>query len=94
MDSKRHLINAKFLIKPGDETRIDQITISGNTTTPEQIIRAALRFHEHELYSAHAIRKSMARVGELGLRPHITTQPSTKPDEINVKVTIVEKSKV
>jgi outer membrane protein insertion porin family len=94
MDSKRHLVNTRFFIKPGDETRIDQITISGNTTTPEQVIRAALRFHEHELYSAHAIRESMARLKELGLRPEITTQPSTKPDQINLKVTIIEKSKV
>jgi outer membrane protein insertion porin family len=93
MDSKRHLINVKVFIKPGDETWIDQITISGNTTTPEQVIRAALRFHEHELYSTRAIRESMARLGELGLRPEITTQPSTKSDEINVKVTVVEKSK-
>jgi outer membrane protein insertion porin family len=94
MDSKRHLVNVKVLIKPGDETTIDQITISGNTTTPEQVIRAALRFHEHELYSTRAIRESMARLGELGLRPDITTQPSTKSDQINVKVTVVEKSKV
>jgi outer membrane protein insertion porin family len=94
VDHKRHIVDAKFFITPGDEIRIDQITISGNTTTPEQVIRAALRFHEHELYSARAIRESMARLGELGLRPHITTQPSTKPDEINVKVIIVEKSQV
>jgi outer membrane protein insertion porin family len=94
MDHKRHLVNVKFFIKPGDETRINQITISGNTTTPEQVIRAALRFHEHELYSAHAIRESMARLGELGLRPDITTQPSTKPDEINIRVAVNEKSKV
>ncbi len=93
MDSERHLINVRFFIKPGDETWIDQITISGSTTTPQQAIRAALRFHEHELYSTRAIRESMARLGELGLRPETTTQPSTKPDEINVKVTIVEKSK-
>jgi outer membrane protein insertion porin family len=94
MDSKRHLINVRVLIKPGDETRIDQITISGNTTTPDQVIRAAFRFHEHELYSTRAIRESMARLEELGLRPRITTQPSTKPDQINLKVTIIEKSKV
>jgi outer membrane protein insertion porin family len=94
MDSQRHLINVKFFIKPGDEIRIDQITISGNTTTPEQVIRAALRIHEHELYSAHAIRESKARLDELGLGTQITTEPSTKSDEINVRVTIVEKSKV
>ena len=93
IDSKRHLVNVNVLIKPGDEIRIDEITISGNTTTPDQVIRAALRFHEHELYSAHAIRESMARLGELGLRPEITTEPSTKRDEINVKLTVVEKSK-
>jgi len=78
MDSKRHLINAKFFIKPGDETSIDHITISGNTTTPEQVIRAALRFHEHELYSTRAIHESMARLKALGLRPDITTQPSNQ----------------
>ena len=94
MDSKRHLVNVRVFIKPGDEIRIDQITISGNTTTPEQVIRAALRFHEHELYSTYAIRESMARLEELGLRPQITTQPSTKSDEINVRVAVVEKSKV
>lgn len=96
MDSKRHLINVRIFIKPGDEIRIDQITISGNTTTPEKVIRAALRIHEHELYSAHAIRESKARLDELGLfsGTQITTEPSTKSDEINLKVTIVEKSKV
>lgn len=67
MDSKRRLINVRFLIKPGDEIRIDQITISGNTKTPERVIRAALRIHEHELYSARAIRQSKARLDELNL---------------------------
>ena len=52
LDSRRHIVDAKFFIKPGDETSIDHITISGNTTTPEQVIRAALRIHEHDLYSA------------------------------------------
>jgi outer membrane protein insertion porin family len=96
MDSTRHLINVRFFIKPGDEIRIDQITISGNTTTPEKVIRAALRIHEHERYSARAFHESKTRLDELGLfsGTQITTEPSTKPDEINVRVTIVEKSKV
>ena len=96
MDSKRRLINVRFLIKPGDEIRIDQITISGNTKTPERVIRAALRIHEHELYSARAFHESIARLIQLNLfsDTHITTEPSAKPDEINVRVTIVEKSKV
>src|SRR5258708_39523536 len=67
MDSKRLIVNVRVFIKPGDEIRIDQITISGNTTTPEKVIRAALRIHEHDLYSAHAIRESIARLDELGL---------------------------
>jgi outer membrane protein insertion porin family len=96
IDSRRHLMNVRFLIKTGDEIRIDQITISGNTKTPEQVVRAALRIHKHELYSAHALRESKARLDELGLfsDTHITTEPSTRSDEINVRVTIVEKSKV
>jgi len=70
--------------------------VSGNTRTPERVIRAALLIHEHELYSAHALRESKARLDELGLfsDTHITTEPSTRSDEINVRVTIVEKSKV
>jgi outer membrane protein insertion porin family len=94
MDSRRHLIDVKFFIKPGDEIRIDRITISGNTTTPVEVIRAALLVHEHELYSARALRESNARLNKLGLGTQITTQPSTKPDKINLKVTIAEKSRV
>ena len=94
LDSTRHLVNVRVFIKPGDETRIDQITISGNTTTPEAVIRAALRIHEHDLYSRRAFLESKARLDELGLGNQITTLPSTKADEINVRVTIVEKSKV
>ena len=56
IEFKRHLVDARFLIKPGDEIRIDQIKISGNTTTPEKVVRVALLFHEHELYSTRAIR--------------------------------------
>jgi outer membrane protein insertion porin family len=96
MDHESHIVDVKFFIKPGDETRIDQITISGNTKTPEQVIRAALQIHEHDLYSARAFRESKARLDELGLfsGTHITTQPSDKSDEINVEVNVVEKSKV
>jgi outer membrane protein insertion porin family len=94
MDDRRHLVDVKVFIKPGDEIRIDRITISGNTTTPVKVIRAALLIHEHELYSARALRESNARLNALGLGTQITTQPSTKPDEINVRVTIVEKSRV
>jgi outer membrane protein insertion porin family len=96
MDPKRHLVDVWYFIKPGNEIRIDRITISGNTTTPEKVIRAALRIHKHELYSARAFHESMARLDALGLfsGTHITTEPSTKSDEINVRVTVVEKSKV
>jgi len=59
-----------------------------------EAIRAALLIHEHDLYSARAFRESNDRLNKLGLGTQITTQPSTKPDEINVKVTIVEKSRV
>jgi outer membrane protein insertion porin family len=90
----RHLVDVRFVVKPGDETWINQITISGNTTTPEHVIRAALRIHEHELYSARAVRESVPRLVELGLGTRITTQPSTKSGEINVRVTISERSKV
>jgi outer membrane protein assembly factor BamA len=70
--------------------------VSGNTRTPERVIRAALRIHEHELYSARAFHESIARLIQLNLfsDTHITTEFSPKPDEINVRVTIVEKSKV
>ena len=96
IDSKRHLLNVRFLIKPGDEVRIDQITISGNTKTPERVIRAALRIHEHDLYSARAFHESIARLTELNLfsDTRVTTEPSARSDEINVRVTVVEKSKV
>jgi outer membrane protein assembly factor BamA len=48
------------------------------------------------IFTRRAFRESKARLDELGLfiDTRITTQPSTKPDKINVRVIIVEKSRV
>jgi outer membrane protein assembly factor BamA len=95
IDSGHHLVNVKLFIEPRDEIWINRITIFGNTRTPAQIIRAALRIHEHELYSERAFRESKARLDGLGLfsEIQITTRPSTKPGQIDVNVIVVEKSR-
>ncbi len=47
--STRHLVDDCFDITPGEQVRIGRITISGNATTHADVIRRALKIHEHQL---------------------------------------------
>jgi outer membrane protein assembly factor BamA len=95
MDSLRHLINVSYYIKPGHRIRIGRITISGNTAAHTDVIHRALKIREHQLYSPKAFRESEDQLNELGTfhQAKITTQPSDKPNEIDVNVIVVEKSR-
>jgi hypothetical protein len=94
IEFKRHLVDTRFVITPGQQVRIGRITISGNATTHADAIRRALKIHEHELYSAKAIRESKAQLDGLGVFDcvKITTNPSAKSDQVDVNVIVVEKS--
>jgi outer membrane protein assembly factor BamA len=91
---KRHLVDAHFVITPGQQVRIGRITISGNATTHADVIRRALKIHEHQLYNEKAIRESKAQLDGLGVfdSTKITTNPSAKSDEVDVNFIVVEKS--
>ena len=94
IEFKRHLVDARFVITPGQQVRIGRITISGNATTHADVIRRALKIHEHQIYSTKAIRESKAQLDGLGAFDlvKITTNPSAKSDEVDVNVIVVEKS--
>ena len=96
MDSLRHLISVSYYIKPGHQIRVARITISGNTATDDDLIRRTLKIREHQLYSAKAFRESKAQLDGLGIfgQTKITTEPSAKPNEIDVNIIVVEKARV
>jgi hypothetical protein len=93
MDSLRHLTNVSYEITPGHLVRIGRIIVSGNSATSDNLIRRTLKIREHQLYSAKAFHESKAQLDELGIfdETRITTTPSAKSNEIDVKVMVVEK---
>ncbi|HKN00480.1 MAG TPA: POTRA domain-containing protein [Candidatus Binataceae bacterium] len=95
LDSQRHVIDVTFYVTPGHEILIDRINIKGNVATPENVIRRELRIQEHQLYCAREFSESKVRLDRLGLfsETRITTESSTRPNEINVNVIVTEKDK-
>lgn len=92
LDTRGHLVDASFYIKPGPEIRIGRITISGAAAPDDRLIREALSFREHQLYSAKEFRESKIWLSDLGIFSgvEITTKPSTQPNEIDVNVVVQE----
>jgi len=87
-----HTVDVSFAINPGREVLVDRINISGNTKTSDKVIRRELTVQEQEPYSADKIRESKARLDRLGFfsQTHLTTQPATQPDRIDLNVNVTE----
>jgi len=87
-----HTVDVTFAIHPGREVLIDRINITGNTKTSDKVIRRELSVQEQQPYSADQIRESKARLDRLGYfsQTHITTQPATQPDRIDLNVNVTE----
>ncbi|HTW86505.1 MAG TPA: outer membrane protein assembly factor BamA [Candidatus Binataceae bacterium] len=87
-----HTVAVAFAINPGREVLIDRINITGNTKTSDKVIRREMTVEEQEPYSAAKIRESKARLDRLGFfsQTHLTTQPATQPDRIDLNVNVTE----
>jgi outer membrane protein insertion porin family len=92
VDPAAHTVAVNFAINPGREVLVDRINITGNTKTSDKVIRREMTVQEQEPYSADKIRESKARLDRLGYfsQTHLTTQPATQPDRIDLNVNVTE----
>jgi outer membrane protein insertion porin family len=78
----------------GELVYIGRIDITGNTKTRDKVVRRQIRLNEGDRYSATLLKRSKARVFQLGYfeTVDITTENGDSPTTMNVRVQIKEKS--
>ncbi len=77
-------ISITFDIKKGEEIKIGEITVVGNTNTRDKVLRRELRIFEGELYNETEKRKSLANVKRLGFFDSVEFQDKVSPHGPNI----------
>jgi outer membrane protein insertion porin family len=61
------VVNLRYGIEEGTQSRIGRITIRGNRQTRDEVVRRELRFYPGELFNTVEMRKAEQRIRETGL---------------------------
>ncbi len=92
-DPDNREIGLIYDVQQGEPVYIGRITISGNQTTRDEVIRREFRIHESDLYNGTGIRISRARVERLGFFESVQIRElaTSDPQVMNLEIEIVER---
>lgn len=91
------VIDVDFVINETSAIYIDQITISGNTRTKDEVIRRELRIQEGDAYNITKINRSKQRIENLGFFDKVefktkrVSDSGFKSDKVNIEIIVKEK---
>ena len=85
-------VNVDFILNVKQKIYIDKITISGNNTTKENVIRRELVIHEGDLYNTQLIVESRDRLYMLGYFKVVDIKEHFVPnsDLVNLEIVVEE----
>ena len=86
---KEQLVDLDFQLAKGELVHIARISISGNTTTRDKVIRRQLSIVEGDLYSSSKLKNSYAGLNQLRYFEEVDFQTEKAPDnkmDINIRV--------
>ncbi|MCK5556704.1 MAG: outer membrane protein assembly factor BamA [Alphaproteobacteria bacterium] len=87
-------IDIIFTINDGQKTFIENINISGNTRTLDEVIRREMKLIEGDPFNAAKIRKSEQQIRNLGFFDRVEVRPrsGSSPNKTNINVKVEERS--
>ncbi len=92
LDQESRTIDVTFLVERGPQARFGRITVSGNVTTLDKIIRRELTFSEGDVFNSEALRRSRQKVTNLGFFETVDVVPRPRGEsEIDVDIEVKEK---
>lgn len=85
-------LDITFEIQEGPKVYIDQIRITGNVRTDEDVIRRELMFYEGDAFNSDKLKRSERKVRNLGFFKDvkINREPSTFPDKVTIVIDVEE----
>lgn len=92
-DDETKLIDVMFDIEQGPQVYVERIDITGNNKTRDKVIRREMKLVEGELFSATDMKRSKARINNLGFfeAVDISTSPGSSEEKMNVNVNVEER---
>ncbi len=88
-----HTVDIAYHIQEGEVSRIDEISIVGNTYTRDHVIRRELAIFEDDLADSRKIRQTKNRLENLGYfeSVEVLAKPSILPTRRNLSIEVKEK---
>ncbi len=89
-----HTVNITFTINEGQKTFVQNINISGNTRTLDEVIRREMLLSEGDPFNTDKLKKSEQRIKDLGFfeKTDVKPVPGSAPNKTNIDVKVSEKS--
>lgn len=87
-------VNVKIRTNQGRKVYIGTITITGNESTRDRVIRREFRLNEGELFNSAKLRRSRQRINNLGFFDSVEIEQRSRQEEdlIDVEVKVVERN--
>ena len=93
-DCEGRTIDVTFLIQEGPRVFVDQVEISGNVRTLDEVIRREVLLLEGDAFNTSKLRRSRQRIRNLGFfeRVNVENKPGISPDRTVVDISVSERS--
>ena len=95
IDETAHRVDFVFAVDPGPLVYVRQITISGNQSTLDEVIRREMRQLESSVFSAEKLRRSRERIARLGFFEDVNIDLTAVPgaiDQVDLAVVVKERA--
>jgi len=93
-DDETRTIALMLDIEQGPQMSVERINITGNTKTRDKVVRREMKLVEGDLFNATNLKRSKARINNLGFfeAVDISTSAGTEESLMNVDVNVKERS--
>ena len=93
-DRESRTIDVTFSIQEGPRVFVDQVEISGNVRTLDEVIRREVLLLEGDAFNTSKLRRSRQRIRNLGFfeRVNVENKPGISPDRTVVDISVSERS--
>ncbi len=87
-DDETLLIDMMLDIEQGPQVSVERINITGNTKTRDKVIRREMKLVEGDLFNATNLKRSKARINNLGFFEAVDISTSAGSDQSNMNVDV------
>ena len=94
VDDATKIVDLALEIEQGPQVSVERINISGNVKTRDKVIRREMKVVEGDLFNATALKRSKARINNLGYfeTVDVTTSEGSDQKQVNVDVNVKERA--